>query len=223
MVSAFFLAVGVIGMYLSICLVPILVDGPVGLAAIVFVVSLGITLASLFGYRRARARERTGTARRSPPGIMFGVTLLILGGVVAFVVATSAQHDLRHFGPDFEEQHRLATLDVLHQRDDAEAALAKLRDRKPDPQFPWDPQEERALQMNQQRRIDELTRRLEDLDRKHERSISEHWYLTLALYGSYVFGLLGLPLALVSIIRQVRPAGPTSGVIPSDRGAPAPG
>jgi hypothetical protein len=155
MVSAVVLAVGVVGLFFSVCGLPLGRDATSGMVAVAAGVSGAVTLVGVILFWNALTKERAAApgGSRSLVWITLGVALLVLGAGPVGFVWTEASRQLDDSGPAKVERIEGAMKETMAAKRRKQVELARLEARQRELGLSEPAPEDRAYHMDLQRQI----------------------------------------------------------------------
>jgi hypothetical protein len=212
MISAFFLALGIVGLFLALFGVPLAHDGNLVVAGIAFLVAAIVAWVCGSSFRKALVRERAGMVapRRSPLWMVLGVTLFVLGGAAAGFVMQEAQRQLREDRQPAGERIQAAIAATLEKKVGAEQRLAAFHDQPKKLRSRTKEIADQVLEMDLSEKVQQNDDRLREQYHELEWIENAPTRLRICWFGGLAFGLGCVAVLLMSFFRSTKPQAPTT-------------
>lgn len=205
MIAAFFLAVGIVGVFVSIFGFALAGQGALGFAAAGCAAVVALFSGSYFVKGLAQERAQASGLRRSPSFVALGVALILLGATAAWFIVAEAQEQLSESGPGQIERLDSAMADVLTRKVDNERRLAEYRTRTRKSTDPTPELRGQVFEMNLVHNIETDEGRLADLRGQREAIENAPTRLKIDYAAAALFLVGCVAVVAVGIVRPVKP------------------
>jgi hypothetical protein len=211
MISALFLALGIVGLFLALFGVPLAHDGNLVVAGIAFLVAAIVAVCGS-SFRKALVKERASTVapRRSPLWVALGVSLFVLGGAAAGFVVREAQRQLREDRQPAAERVQAAIAATLEKKVGAEQRLAAFHDQPKKLRSRTKEIADQVLEMDLSEKVQQNDDQLREQYRELEWIENAPTRLRICWFGGLAFGLGCVAVLLTSLFRTTKPQAPTT-------------